>query len=94
MNGSRVNLFKLLVLLRDGPVAPAIEIFPDDHRRRFIFLVAHLDFDVFLDPFRIVVNSKIDLTPFADDIERATQLDLNGFIFWRVIDQVFTDKFQ
>ena len=94
MHGARINFFERLILFDDRPIRPAIEIFFDDDGHRFVFLIAHFDLDVFFNPLRVVIESIVDLPPLTDHIERTAELDLDGFISGRVIDQVFTDEFE
>ena len=57
-------------------------------------MIAQLDLDVFFHPFRVGVDAKIHLAALAHDIKCAAEFDAHLFVFRRVIDAIFANKFQ
>ena len=60
----------------------------------FFFVIANLDFEGFVDPVVGGIDANVGAFAFAAKIERVTGEDTNSFIFRRVINTIFADKFQ
>lgn len=94
LDGLAVEFLELVGIFQDIPGSPAVKVLDDADVSRRGFVIAHLDFEGFVDPAGVEIGAVFGTGALAGQVEGVAGIETDSFILGRVVDVVLAGKLE